>query len=641
MTMTTTNNEDKDERVVNLDVDLDVAKSWAMNLASSTNSYYHVPANTPITVTDPYATITTNPNFMYKYQLTGSVDDVDNTENSNVLNENETITKILRGVNVLCDTIKLTLGTKGMLVLYSSFRDFEDVEGFPVITKDGVTVASQISSDDPVINMAIQIVRQASKNTVRSSGDGTTSTAVLAQSIINQCVNSLNSSTYGNLTGKSRLSSWELCKQIDEAVELAINYIKLNSIAVNEDLEKVKIVASISSNSNEIGDLIHDVISQIGFNSEIEVKKSNFSSTEVELVKGMKLYKGYFAPFFCSDNIRMTWEQSRVKVLIYDDVIRDYLDIAPYVKVSVDDDDSTKALPLLIYAQDVAPTVLNRIENMMKHNPRPIMIVEHDGWGDRRIELLNDLSIMTNALIVDSNTVLNNPKKALGYCDECIVTSNTLSVLGGNCDEEARIQEIELVENKIKNGNLSPNESVFYKKRLSNLYGGVAVINVGGNTQVEMLEKYARIEDAVLAIKSSLTNGISIGGGFTWEKCADYLEKKAVLLNYTKESNPGYFIILNSLRSILDQLLLNSGNSYRVDEIRSKLNTKDDANNVKQKPQVLNLIDDQFYNYDKYKVYDATSVLTDSLFNAATVAKSIISIKRAVVPRKLQGVILE
>ena len=553
---------------------------------------------------------------------------INNYENTNVTPKEETINKLRQGVNVMCDTVKTTLGTKGKLVLYSNFRDFEDIEGYPVITKDGVTVANQIKSNDPVVNMAMQIVRQAAKNTVNSSGDGTTSTLVLAQSLINKSFDVLET-----VSIQTSISSWELSKQIDEAVALALKFIKFVTIPVDEDLEKIKIVAKISSNSEEVGNLIHDIITEIGFNSEIEVKKSHYSNTSVDVVKGMKLYKGFFAPFFCSDNVKMTWEQSKVKVLIYDDVIRDYLDIAPYIKAAVDDDNPDKPLPLLIYAQDVSATVLNRIENMMKHNPRPLMIVEHDGWGDRRIELMNDLSIMTNAYIVDSNTTLTNPKKILGYCDECIVTGNTLSVLGGDCDEKARESEIKLINRKIEEGSLTPNELNFYKKRLSNLYGGVAVINVGGNTQVEMMETYARIEDAVLAVRSALEEGISIGGAYTWERCAEYLRKKAISMNYTQSSNPGFFIVIDSLSSILNQLLVNSGNLSKEDEIRKNINNE-------QEPKAFNLIDDTFYKIEDYKVYDATSVLTDAIQNAATVTKSIISINTAISTNKMQGVIL-
>lgn len=562
----------------------------------------------------------------FKSMYPDVVDQEDISKYSNVLGESETRKLLRLGVNILCDTVKLTLGTKGRLVLYSAYRDFEDIEGSPVITKDGVSVANQISSTDNTVNLAMQIIKQAAQNTVKSSGDGTTSTCILSQALVN--------GSFSILENSNKKSSWELSKQIDEVVSYALQYIKFNTIPVDDDLEKIRIVANISSNSEEIGTLIHDIIKEIGFDSEIEVKKSHFSNTSIDLVKGMKLYKGFFAPFFCTDQIKMTWEQSKVKVLIYDDVIRDYLDIAPYIKAAVDDDYPDKAVPLLIYAQDVSATTLNRIENMMKHNPRPIMIVEHDGWGDRRVELLNDLSIMTNAMIIDSNTSLSNPKKVLGYCDECIVTSSSVAILGGDVDEKAKEQEIDLIRRKLESGSLTPNESHFYKKRLSNLHGGVAVINVGGNTRVEMKEKYDRIEDAVLAVRSALADGISIGGGYTWERCITFLEKKAISLRYTRENNSGFFLVIDSLKSILNQLLVNSGNYDRQEEIRKNMSNEDD-------PKVFNLIDNELYSIPDFKVYDATSVLVDSLYNAASVAKSVMSIQRTTVSRKLQGVILD
>jgi chaperonin GroEL len=444
----------------------------------------------------------------------------------------------------------------------------------------------------------------------------TTSTLILSQYLINEGFKLL----------ENGMSSWQLNKEMDHAVEDIHDYIKKNSIDVYDDLSMLKELASISANDPEIGEIIYSIIDELGVECDIEVKLTKRSNTSVEIVNGMKLHKGYFDAFMCNDFSKMTFEANNVFIIVYDGVLKDYQDIAPYVKAAVNE--SGEPSPVLVYAKDVSKTTITRIEHMMKHNPRPFMIVEHDGFGDRRIAIMNDLATMTGAYIIspeDDTYKMMDHYDVLGFCDEVIVDNQFTSIIGAEGDED---EVTELLEEIRKNLEVAMEnnwikEIKFINKRIANLIGGIAVIHVGGNTEFSAKEKYDRIDDAVLAMKAAIKKGISIGGAFTWERTV--VNNKAEKRGYNKKDNPGYFMVYDSLKQILNQLLINSGEYTEeyANEIRKSYTRKNN-------PKPYNLIDRSFYNLEDYKVYDATSVLLDSIYNACSVSKSILSIEYSI-----------
>jgi chaperonin GroEL len=445
----------------------------------------------------------------------------------------------------------------------------------------------------------------------------TTTTAVLAQEIINKGYELL----------KSGVTSYEFNKYADWAVEDIKEYILKNSIEVDNNLELLKRVATISSNDPEVGQLIYDIVQEIGFYGDMDVKQTTNYTTEVHLVKGMKLHKGYFAPFFCNDQSKMEWRANNVHILVFNDTIRDYNDIRPYVQAATSPEG--QPYPLLIYCNDVAATALNRIKGSMEFNPRPLMIVEHDGFGDRRTEIINDLCILTGASEVDPSQPANNPYGVLGYAEEVKVDRMFTSILEGNTDVDAVEAEVERIQRRIKESNPSGNEKKFLQKRIANLTGGVAVINVGGKTKVEVKEQYARIEDAVLAVKSAIQKGVSVGGSVTWCRTAFYgfiegCQKRGIDINNPDEIPSSYRLIFQSLDAVLNQLLINSDDIKSLDAVIT--NAIDDKN-----PKGYDLSTREFYDLDDYEVYDATSVLLDSISNAVAVSKSILSIEKVIV----------
>lgn len=442
----------------------------------------------------------------------------------------------------------------------------------------------------------------------------TTSTILLTQALVN--------SGY-RLLSEGNVSSWEMNKEIDEAVEDITDYILSESKDISNNLDMLRELATISANDEEIGDMIYDIINELSVHCDIEVKKSKRMFTEIEAVNGMKLHKGYFDGFMCNDYKNMTFSASDANILIYDGVIKDYNQIAPYVKASINEEGNP--IPIVIYAQDVNRIAINRIEGMLKYNPRPFMIVEHDGFGDRRTDIMNDLAVVTGGIIVneDSNTNALMVKSSLGKCKEVFVTDRHSSFIGGYGNPNNIKESIDEINQVLESLDPTNKQDIkFYKKRLANLAGGIAVIHVGGSTPFEMEEKYMRIDDAVLAVKSAISSGISIGGGVTWINASVHGIDKS--RKYNRVDNPSYFMVFDSLQEIPAQLLKNSG-EYTSDFFKD-LKKKYLSKNKKG----YNLSDRKFYDMNDYKVYDATSVLTDVLSNASSVSKSLLSVEVAI-----------
>lgn len=516
----------------------------------------------------------------------------------------ETKAKILDGVNTLADTVKITLGTKGQGVIYNKLRDFEDPKGYAVLTKDGVTVAKQIEMRDPVSDMAVQVVRESSLKTAESSGDGTTTTVILAQEIISRGFELL----------ENGMSAWEFKRHADEAAEDIIAIIEQMSTSVEENTQRIAQVATISSNDREIGNLIHDIVQEIGIYGDIEPKQTFSSTTNVELVTGMKVYKGYYAPFMCTDMTSLTFETDTCFIVVFDDVIRDYADISEYIRNAVDS--MGNPVPILIFAEDIAATVLTRLEGLMKYNPRPMMVVPHDGFGDRRIDIMNDICLMTGAEIVDAKTKEQSLYGAskMGVCSKVIVNQRYTCLYGGDSDEKLLAKKVQEIQKKLKDPDVDKSDKAFLKRRLANLSGGIAVINVGGNTKVEMQETFYRIEDAVLAVSSAIRDGVVPGGGYTWLSVVNKLSDPG--------NHPAYEAIIQSLTAIPKQLLVNADlySPEFFEQFKDKCS----------EGMAYDLSIDRFESIKDYEVYDAASVLIDSIKNATTVAKSILSIGKVI-----------
>jgi chaperonin GroEL len=492
---------------------------------------------------------------------------------------------LIKGVNKIADVVKVTLGAKGKNVLFNN-RD-----GKPQITKDGITAARQVFSINPFENMAIQIVREASEQTVKTSGDGTTTTIILARYIINKGFELLSS---------GKISYYELAKQIDETKDLIINKIKERSLKIEENFDKLLHVATISSSNKQIGSFIYDIMEEIGIYGSIEVKSSNNTKDVIDKVKGIKTSKGFYAPHFVTDRLKMEYRMNDVHIVLIDDTVRSFQnDILPYIE-------EAPGRPILFFVNDIEPTTLQTIINNKVANPQMfnIMFVEHDGFGDRRIEIMNDIAAMTGASVGNAEDF-----GEMGFAKEVIVDENSTSILGGSIDEDIVNRLVEETQYKLTNDELDEDQKKYYRRRLATLKGGVAVIHVGGITEVEMKEKKDRIDDAVEAVKSAIDRGISVGGGYTFINICNDLNNE--------NNKEGEQVIINSLIQPFIQLCNNADSNSN--EILTKL--------IFDSGVGYDVINNELVPLNNYNVYDPTGVLIDALSNAVAVAKSILSVE--------------
>lgn len=492
---------------------------------------------------------------------------------------------LIRGVNKIADVVKVTLGAKGKNVLFNN-RD-----GKPQITKDGITAARQVFSINPFENMAIQIVREASEQTVKTSGDGTTTTIILARYIINKGFELLSS---------GKISYYELAKQIDETKDLIINKIKEKSLKIEENFDKLLHVATISSSNKQIGSFIYDIMEEIGIYGSIEVKSSNNTKDVIDKVKGIKTAKGFYAPHFVTDRLKMEYRMNDVHIVLIDDTVRSFQnDILPYIE-------EAPGRPILFFINDIEPTTLQTIINNKVANPQMfnIMFVEHDGFGDRRIEIMNDIAAMTGASVGNAEDF-----GEMGFAKEVIVDEDSTSILGGSIDEDIVNRLVEETQYKLINDELDEDQKKYYRRRLATLKGGVAVIHVGGITEVEMKEKKDRIDDAVEAVKSAIDRGISVGGGHTFINICNELNNET--------NKEGEQVIINSLIQPFIQLCNNADSNSN--EILTKL--------IFDSSVGYDVINNELVPLNNYNVYDPTGVLIDALSNAVAVAKSILSVE--------------
>lgn len=505
---------------------------------------------------------------------------------------NNTSNTILKGVNRLADTVKLTLGTKGRTVL------FNDEYGRTHITKDGVTVAKNIASDDYYESMVITVLRESSLKTMKSSGDGTTTTVILAQYLINEGVRLM----------EEGLSYYELSKQMDQAVKDVTDYINKHSISVEDNMQLLREIASISSNDEELGEYIYSIVEDIGVYGHIEVKESEHSEIKTDKTKGMKLHKGWIENFMINNKRELTFEVEDCHILIIDDTLQAMNDIASYIEYLA-------GKPLLVFCNDVTDITLSQIERWLEATGSPTCFVQNDGYGERKNILMNDLAALTSAYVIGAQDEFD--PENLGFARRVKVDELYTSILDGAVDKELIEEIIYDVKTILQDDddsdehNLSGIDKVFHKKRLANLTGGVAVIHAGGHTKMEMKELKDRLDDAVLAVESAIRQGVNVGGGNTFINCQKQLSKH--------KKGRGYSLVVDALSAPFKQLLMNADLYNNFDYYRDQL----------LKNNALDLRDNKIYKLKdaKYRVYDPSSVLIDSLTNATAVAKSLLSIK--------------
>ena len=447
---------------------------------------------------------------------------------------------ILRGVNILADAVKITLGPKGRNAV------IEKKFGAPIITKDGVTVAKEIELPDPLENMGAQMVREVASKTSDVAGDGTTTATVLAQAIFRE----------GVRTVAAGANPMALKRGIDKAVEVAVEEIKRLSREVKGDM--IAQVGAISANTDkQVGSIIAESMKKVGKDGVITVEESKTMETTLEIVEGMQFDRGYLSPYFVTDPERMECVLEDVRILIHEKKISSMKDLLPLLEQT-----AKMSKPLLIIAEEVegealATLVVNKLRGTLQ-----CASVKAPGFGDRRKAMLEDIAILTGgkAITEDLGIKLENVKiEELGSAKKVTIDKDNTTIVAGagkTSEIEGRIKQLRVQIEETT----SDYDKEKLQERLAKLVGGVAIIKVGAATETELKEKKARVEDAMHATRAAVEEGIVPGGGIALLRCLPALEK--LKLHYDEVI--GVNIVKRALEEPTRQIAQNAGHEGAV-----------------------------------------------------------------------------
>ena len=494
------------------------------------------------------------------------------------------------GVDALSNAVKVTLGPKGRNVI------IEKKYGAPQITKDGVSVAKEIELKDPVENMGAQLVKEVASKTADLAGDGTTTATVLAQAII----------TTGLKNVTAGANPMDLKRGIDKAVVAVVGHLGKQSKAVGDSFDKIEQVATISANNeNAIGKLIAEAMKKVKKEGVITIEEAKGTETNIKIVEGMQFDRGYISPYFVTDTDKMETVFDNPYILIYDKKISVMKDFLPILEKEVQ-----TGRPLLIIAEDVesealATLVVNKLRGALK-----IAAVKAPGFGDRRKAMLEDIAILTGGTVISEETGYKLEEAELSYlgqAEKVVVDKDNTTIVSGKGSKEQIDARVNQIKTQIEN-TTSDYDREKLQERLAKLSGGVAVIQVGAASEIEMKEKKDRFDDALHATRAAVEEGIVPGGGIAYIRAIDSLNK---LKGDNEDEEIGISIIKRALEEPLRQIVENAGVEGSVVVQRVK-EGKDDFG--------FNARTETFENLYKAGVIDPTKVTRVALENAASVA---------------------
>ena len=450
--------------------------------------------------------------------------------------------RMVRGVNILANAVKVTLGPKGRnAVLEKSF-------GSPTVTKDGVSVAKEIELQDKFENMGAQMVKEVASQTSDEAGDGTTTATVLAQAILREGLKSV----------AAGMNPMDLKRGIDKASAAIVAELK-NLSKPCEDEKAIAQVGSISANSDtEIGQIISDAMQKVGKEGVITVEEGSGLENELEVVEGMQFDRGYLSPYFITDGGSQQVEHENPLILLYDKKISNIRDLLPVLEGV-----AKAGRPLIIIAEDVegealATLVVNNIRGIVK-----VAAVKAPGFGDRRKAMLQDIAILTGGQVISEEVGLSLEKATLddlGEAKKIQITKETTTVIDGAGRAEDIKGRVEQINREIEDSS-SDYDREKLQERVAKLAGGVAVIKVGAATEVEMKEKKARVEDALHATRAAVEEGVVPGGGVALIRAVAQL---ADLAGDNDDQNVGINILRRAVEEPLRQIVRNAGGDASV-----------------------------------------------------------------------------
>ena len=508
--------------------------------------------------------------------------------------------KLLSGVEQISKAVKVTLGPCGRMVMMD--KKF----GSPTITKDGVSVAKEIELEDPYENMGAQFVREVASKTNDDAGDGTTTATVLSYALVREGVKSV----------AAGMTPIELKRGMDKAVKIAVEEIKKNAKPV-KGADDITNIATISANNDpEIGKMLADAIEKVGKDGVITVEESKNMEMTVDTVEGMQFDRGYISSYFVTDRERMEASYSDAYVLIYDKKISAMKDLLPILEQV-----ANAGRALVIICEDVdgealTTLVLNQIRGTIK-----CCAVKAPGFGDRRKDMLQDIAILTGGTVVSEEVGLKletSDISVLGQAKSIKIDKDNTTIVGGAGNPKTIKDRVAEIKNAIEKSS-STYDKEQLQKRLAKLAGGVAVINVGANTETEMKEMKFRVEDTIAATRAALEEGIVSGGGMALIEASKALAE--IPADLTEDEKVGFKIVRRALEEPIRQISENAGLDGAVIAERAKNEKKGVGFNART---------GEWVNMLEAGIIDPAKVTCSALKNAASVAGTLLTTECAI-----------
>ena len=494
------------------------------------------------------------------------------------------------GVDQLANAVKVTLGPKGRNVV------IEKKFGAPQITKDGVTVAKEIELEDHFENTGAQLVKSVASKTGDDAGDGTTTATILAQAIVTEGLK--------NVTAGA--NPMDLKRGIDKAVNAVVDYIKQNAEKVDDNYDKIEQVATVSANNDpEIGKLLAEAFRKVSKDGVITIEESKSRDTHIGVGEGMQFDRGYLSGYFMTDADKMECVMDHPRILIYDKKISNLKDLMPVLQPAAEN-----GMPLLIIAEDVdsealTTLVVNRLRAGLK-----VCAVKAPGFGDRRKAMLEDIAVLTGGMVISEEKGLKLEQATLdmlGTCDKVVVSKDNTTIVNGAGQKEAIADRVAQIKNEIQNTTSSYDKEKL-QERLAKLAGGVAVLYVGANSEVEMKEKKDRVDDALCATRAAIEEGVVAGGGTTYIRSLETLQN---VKGDNADEQTGINIVERAIEEPLRQIVINAGGEGAVVVQKVREGKGDFGYNARL---------DKYEDLREAGVIDPAKVARVALENAASIA---------------------
>ena len=524
-----------------------------------------------------------------------------------VIFSKEARNKLADGVDKLADAVTSTLGPSGRNVI------IEQDMGSPISTKDGVTVAKSIELTNKVENLGAQIVKQASIKTADQAGDGTTTSTLLAQSILTEGIDRM----------KSGQNAVDIKRGIDSAVKEVVEYLKVESKDITDE-GQLKQVATISANNDtEVGELISAAMDKVGRDGVVAIEESKTGETYLETVEGIQFDRGYKSPYFVTDNSSMQAVLQNPLILITDKKIHQVKELLPILEAC-----SSQNKNLLIIADDIGGEALSTLVVNKMRGILGVAAVNAPEFGDRKKAMLEDIAILTGGTVVSGEKGMRLDKfnaDWLGSANKVTVGKDTTTIIDAQGEEEAIVSRVEEIKTQIDDSS-SNYETETLQNRLAKFIGGVAIVHVGGLTEIEMKEKKDRVDDALHATKAALEEGILPGGGIALLNSAMILTDS--IGSQPQEYQTGYDIVISAIERPFYKILQNAGyNNDDIAGIEERIKGGGDTWSG------YNPREEKYVNMFESGIIDPTKVTRLALENAASVAGTML-ITEAVVYKK-------